>query len=239
MPIVASRADEIRRRIAELADPKSRPGAILRLKVLGPRVPPHVREDLARLPPEVRSALAEVLRDVDTADARAIVRRLGGFPPGTTGPETTDLRPSKAGTAPAPRDAEAEALNELRALPPPRSGEAASVSRKRGEAHLVLARTGSRLARKDLLACLGVLGAERGRLYCEAAALIGDAEFLPVLAGLAARSAGCGAGDAIGAIAAREGLTPRSKALRDLEPALRALAMEAIARGRAGARDSF
>lgn len=237
MPIVASRADEIRRRIAELADPRTRPGAILRLKVLGPRVPPHVQEDLARMAPEVRAAVGEILRDVDTADARAILRRLGGLPSGTAAPEAEARRPSKATTVAAPDDAETEALNQLRALPPPRSGEAASVSRRRGEAHLVLARTGSRLARKDLLACLGALGADRGRLYCEAAALIGDAEFLSVLAGLAARNAECGAGDAIGAIAARERLTARSKAVKDLEPALRAVAMEAITAGRAGARD--
>jgi hypothetical protein len=224
MPIVASRADEIRRRIAELGDPKTRARAILRLKALGPRVPPHVEHGLVRMAPEVRAAIAEVLRYVDTADARAILRRLV---PGAA--EEADDTTGTGGADTTPRDLEGEALNELRALPPPRTGEAASVSRKRGEAHLLLARAGSRLARKDLLTCLAALGADRGRLYCEAAALIGDAEFVPMLAGYAAQSAACGAGDAIGAIAARERLTARSKAIKELEPSLRAIAVRAIA----------
>jgi hypothetical protein len=38
-----------------------------------------------------------------------------------------------------------------------------------------------------------------------------------------------GAGDAIGAIAARERLTARSKAIKELEPGLRAIAVRAIA----------
>lgn len=225
MPIVASRAGEIRRRIAELADPRTRDGAILRLKALGPRVPPHVEEDLARLAPEVRAAIGEVLRDVDTADARAILRRLGRPSPIA---EAGRVASTSTGDT-SPLDEETEAANELRALPPPRAGEAASVSRKRGEAHLRLARAGSRLARKDLIACLTALGPDRGRPYCEAAALIGDAEFLPVLAGIAARPADVGASVAIAAIAAREKLSARSKAIKELRPALRAIALQAIA----------
>lgn len=223
MPIVASRADEIRRRIAELGDPKTRARAILRLKALGPRVPPHVEHGLVRMAPEVRAAIAEVLRYVDTADARAILRRLV---PGAS--EEADDTTGTGGADTTPRDLEGEALNELRALPPPRTGEAASISRKRGEAHLILARMGSRLARKDLLTCLAALGADRGRLYCEAAALIGDAAFLPVLAGRAAAQAD-GASDATVAIAVREKLTARSKAIKELEPGLRAIAVRAIA----------
>lgn len=233
MPIVASRADEIRRRIAELGDPKTRARAILRLKALGPRVPPHVEHELVRMAPEVRAAIAQVLRNVDTADARAILRRLV---PGASEEADDTIGTGGAGAAgTAPRDVEGEALNELRALPPPRTGEAASVSRKRGEAHLLLARAGSRLARKDLLACLMALGADRGRLYCEAAALIGDAGFLPALAGLAAARSDGGASEAIAAIAAREGLTARSKAIKELKPGLRAAVMEAITAGRAEA----
>lgn len=241
MPIVESRAALIRTLIADLDQPTRREAALVRLRTLGPRVPAHVEEQFARLTPGMRTGLLEVLRGVNTADARATVVRLervaGATPPSRKGDGSTARR--KAAQAPpepvGPNggDEEAEALAALRAQPPAQARESAAISRARGEAHLALARAGSRLARKDLLHCLETLGAERARLYCEAAALIGDSGFVPALAALADRNAACGAGEAISAVAARERLSARSKAIKELEPALRTAALNALAAGRA------
>lgn len=222
MPIVASRGNEIRRRLDELNDPKRRAGAALRLKSLGARVVPHVSEDLARLGPEARQALLEILADVDTADARALKKRLARREADTAPADTRPLgsRDQREGSE------DAKALEAFRNLPPPRPNERASVSRERGEAHLALARAGSRLARKDLLVGLTTLESGRTRLYCEAAGLIGDAEFLTPLARLA--------GDrpeaikAIFEIAAREKITARSKVLKELPEAVRVVVAKAL-----------
>ena len=76
MPIVASRGGEIRRLLEGLSDPKRRAGAALRLRSLGARVVPHVAEELGRLDADARRALLEVLGDVQTADAKALRKRL-------------------------------------------------------------------------------------------------------------------------------------------------------------------
>lgn len=226
MPIVASRGGEIRRLLEGLSDPKRRAGAVLRLRSLGARVVPHAAEELGRLDADARRALLEALREVQTADAKALRKRLMRIEtrPGKTGAAT-----SAAETEPVPgttRDAEAQALDALRALPPPRPSERASVSRERGEAHLGLARSGSRLARKDLLQSLDVLSPERARLYCEAAGLIGDTDFLAALARLARSRPE--ASEAIARIAAREKITLRSKVLRNIEEPLRLIVARSI-----------
>jgi len=199
----------------------------MRLRSLGARVVPHVAEELGRLDAEARAALLDALRDVQTADAKALRKRLvraetrpaqgPGVPPATAGESTGDRT----------EGAETHALDVLRALPPPRPSERASVSRERGEAHLALARSGSRLARKDLLLSLTTLGAERTRIYCEAAGLIGDTEFLAPLARIAPVRPEAAA--SISRIAARERITSRSRVLRNLEEPLRLIVARSIA----------
>lgn len=233
MPIVASRSAEIRRLLGELTNPRRRAGAVLRLRGLGSRVVPHAAEELARLDPEARRALAEALLEVDTDDARNLRRRLlradpgepparaAGSAPGGAGARTSGLvRKSEDGL-------EARALRDLRALPPPGAAERPGVSRERGEAHLALARLGSRLARKDLLLSLVTLDPRRTGLYCEAAGLIGDLAFLKPLAGLAGVRTEAAA--ALAQIARRERLTARSKAIRDLDESLRPVVARALA----------
>jgi hypothetical protein len=234
MPIVASRGSEIRRFLAELSDPKRRDGATLRLRSLGARVVPHVAEELGRLDAGARAALLEALRDVQTDDARALRKRLiqadPAPPPQGRGGQpkaASAAAPDGTGLEPTTPDAESRALDQLRALPPPRPDERAAVSRERGEAHLALARTGSRLARKDLLLSLNTLAPERGRLYGEAAGLIGDADFLAPLARLAAKRPE--ALRAIAQIAAREKITLRSKLLRSLDEPVRVIIARALA----------
>jgi hypothetical protein len=222
MPIVASRGNEIRRRLDELNDPKRREGAALRLKSLGARVVPRVSEDLAQLGPEARQALLEALNDVDTADARALKKRLARLEPGTTPAEAR----SRGSRDRREDSADAKALETFRNLPPLRPNERASVSRERGEAHLALARAGSRLARKDLLLSLTTLESGRTRLYCEAAGLIGDAEFLTPLARLAGDRPE--AAKAIFEIAAREKITGRSKVLKELPESVRVIVAKAL-----------
>ena len=230
MPILASRAGEIRRLLSELSDPKRRAGAVLRLRSVGARVVPHVEDELGRLDPAARRALLEALGDVPTADARALRKRLARLEPTDRAEGSASrafakpevVRPEAAGV-----DAERRALDDLRSLPPPRSNERASISRERGEAHLALARTGSRLARKDLLLSLTTLAPERARLYCEAASLIGDADFLTPLAGMATRVRE--AAGAIARIAAREKITARSKVLKTLDEPVRVIVARALA----------
>ncbi len=226
MPIVASRGGEIRRLLRELADPKRRAGAVLRLRSLGARVVPHVADELGRLDTDARRAVLEVLADVQTADAKTLRKRLIRS---EAAESARPAPPGEEGEAGSGRSTgpESHALEALRALPPPRRDERATVSRERGEAHLALARIGSRLARKDLLLCLETLGAERARLYCEAAGLIGDRDFLPSLARVAqVRSE---AASAIALVASRERLTLRSKVLRDLEEPLRLIVARSMA----------
>jgi HEAT repeat protein len=74
---------------------------------------------------------------------------------------------------------------------------------------------------------LNTLGPERTRLYCEAAGLIGDGEFLAPLARWAAKRPE--AVRAIAQIGVRERITPRSKALRNLEEPLRVIVARALA----------
>lgn len=227
MPIVASKGSEIRRLLQELSDPKRRPGAVMRLRALGARVVPHVADELGRLDAAARRALVEALEDVNTAEGRALKDRLARL-------ETTEGLDSGASArprlpagnverlppaAPETPGAEARAMHILQTLPPPRPNESAAVSRERGEAHLALARLGSRLARKDLLLGLRTLGAARTRLYCEAAGLIGDVEFLTPLARLAETQRE--AARAVFDIAAREKVTARSRVLLKLDPSLR------------------
>lgn len=212
MPIVASRGREIQTLLDELADPKRRTGAVMRLRSLGSRVVTHVADGWGRLDPGARGALLEALRDVDTADARALKKRLGPTEPG-----------AREGSA---RGAEAMALDAFRTLPPPRPNERASISRERGEAHLALARTGSRLARKDLLLSLSTLEPARTRVYCEAAGLIGDAAFIAPLARIAPVREE--AAKALAEIAVREKISVRSKVLRDLDAALRVIVAKAL-----------
>lgn len=218
MPIVASRGREIRKLLGDLSEPGRRAGALIRLRNLGSRVVPHAGDDLARLDAEARRDLLEILRDVQTADAKALKKRLVRVDP--------DATTSPRREAPADADPEARSLEDIRALPPPRQNERASVSRERGEAHLALARAGSRLARKDLLLSLTTLAAERSRLYCEAAGLIGDAAFIAPLARLALVRPE--AAQALAAIAKRERITARSKILRDLDEPLRPILARAI-----------
>jgi hypothetical protein len=228
VPIVASRGGEIRRLIEALSDPKRRAGAVLRLRSLGARVVPHVAEELGRLDADARRALLEVLGEVRTADAMALRKRLARSE--AASPESPRPAPSGDESETGPADSageESSALDALRALPPPRRDERASVSRERGEAHLALARIGSRLARKDLLLSLDTLGPERARLYCEAAGLIGDGDFLASLARLA--QARPEAAKAIALIASRERVTLRSKVLRNLEEPLRLIVARSIA----------
>lgn len=224
MPIVASRGGEIRRLLLELSDPKRRAGAVMRLRSLGARVVPHVAEELGRLDAEARRALLDALREVETADAKALRKRLVRADAPSAAPGAGPEAPRESAGLAGP---EAQALQALRALPPPRRDERASVSRERGEAHLALARIGARLARKDLLLSLQILGGERARLYCEAAGLIGDAEFLAALAGLVGIRPE--AAKAIALIAAREKITPRSKALRSLAEPARLIVARSIA----------
>ena len=196
----------------------------MRLRSLGARVVPHVAEELGRLDSAARGALLDVLRDVETADAKALRRRLVRANAPTP---AQSARPESPADAVGSAGPESQALQALRALPPPRRDERASVSRERGEAHLALARIGARLARKDLLLCLDTLGAERARLYCEAAGLIGDGDFLPSLARVA--QVRPEAAKAIALIASRERLTLRSKVLRNLEEPLRLIVARSIA----------
>lgn len=234
MPIVASRGGEIRRLLLELSDPKRRAGAVMRLRSLGARVVPHVTDELGRLDVHARRALLEVLRDVETADARSLRKRLIRAEPES--PEGTEAGPEPSPASSEPESApgsrgsggpESRALEALRSLPPPRRDERASVSRERGEAHLALARTGSRLARKDLLVSLGALAPERSRLYCEAAGLMGDGDFLAPLARMAAKQPE--ALRAIARIAEREKITLRSKILKTLDEPLRVMVARALA----------
>lgn len=76
MPIVASRGTEIRKLLGDLSDPRQRAGAILRLRTIGSRVVPHVADELGRLDAVARSSLLEALDDVNTAEGRALKRRL-------------------------------------------------------------------------------------------------------------------------------------------------------------------
>ncbi|MEO8501236.1 MAG: hypothetical protein ABI565_10000, partial [Vicinamibacteria bacterium] len=189
----------------------------------GARVVPHAADELGRLDPPARRALLEALRDVETADARALKKRLMRLDTPATKPDRGGVG-ANLGTSPEP---ESRALDELRALPPPRPNERAAVSRERGEAHLALARRGSRLARKDLLLSLNTLAPERARLYCEAAGLIGDGDFLTPLARAAAKVKE--ATRAIAQIATREKITPRSKVLRTLDEPVRVVVARALA----------
>jgi len=201
----------------------------LRLRALGSRVVPHAADELPRLDAGGRRALLDVLSEIQTGEAKALMKRLLRAEP---------ARPSAASeVGPGPSDVgvvddvgddgtEAKALETLRALPPPHGNERAAISRERGEAHLALARTGSRLARKDLLASLTTLEARRTRLYCEAAGLIGDAAFLAPLARIAPVREE--ATKALAAIAIREKITARSKVLRNLDESLRPLVARAI-----------
>jgi hypothetical protein len=218
LPIVASRAGDIRRLLKDLNDSKRRAGAVIRLRSLGARVTPHVADEIDGLDAAARDGLLEALQEVQTADAKALKKRLVG----DAGPDAGRNAGSRTSA-----DPESRALDALRTLPPPRHDEPASVSRERGEAHLVLARTGSRLARKELLQSMGTLGPERARLYCEAAGLIGDGDFLAPLARLAAKQPEALA--AISLIAAREKITPRSKILRTLDEAERVIVAKSIA----------
>lgn len=213
MPIVASRSAEIQRLLNDLGNPRRRDAAVLRLRSLGARVVPHALAELGRLDAEARRALVEVLADVATAEARSLRNRLGGA-------EAELSKPSIS------QDAEAMALEGFRRLPPPRRGESAAVSRNRGEAHLVLARLGSRLARKDLISGLATLEPNRARLYCEAAGLIGDAAFLEPLARTAQSVPE--ALSAIAAIVRREKITLRSRILRHLDESVRATIARAV-----------
>lgn len=226
MPIVASRSREIRRLISELRDPRRRSGALVRLRSLGARVVPHASEEFGRLDAETRRSLSEALEDVQTQDGLALKKRLLRAAP-TAGPKAL-AKPE--GVVPKLgeelRGAEGQALSALRALPPPRPSERASVSRERGEAHLALARLGSRLARKDLLASLQILSADRARLYCEAAGLIGDGDFLAPLARLADLQPE--ASGAIFQIASREKIHRRSKIFKTLEEPVRLIVARAI-----------
>ncbi|MEO8360499.1 MAG: hypothetical protein ABI672_10760 [Vicinamibacteria bacterium] len=225
MPIVASRGNEIRRLLGELSDPKRRAGAVLRLRALGARVVPHVSEDLGRLDARARSALLEALSDLDTNDAKALRTRLIRLEavPGKT---RSELNQPRTGRVDATEGVESSALGTLRGLPIPTAGERPSVTRERGEAHLTLARAGSRLARKDLLLSLETLPPGRTRLYCEAAGLIGDASFLEALARIGStREEGIAA---IASVATRERINARSKSVRDLDPALRTVVARAL-----------
>jgi len=233
LPIVASRGGDIRRLLRELGDPKRRAGAVIRLRSLGARVVPHVSDELAGLDADARHALLDALREVQTADAKALRKRLtrsdaatGDRTPKAPGAtrSTIAFEEDKEATGPG---AEAQALEVLRALPPPRPNERASISRDRGEVHLALARIGSRLARKDLILSIDTLGADRARLYCEAAGLIGDLDFLAPLARLAQTRPEAAA--AISAIAKRERVTPRSRVLRGMEEPLRLIVARSIA----------
>ena len=230
MPIVASRGGEIRRLLLELSDPKRRVGAVMRLRSLGARVVPHVTDELGRLDEGARRALLEVLHDVQTADAGSLRKRLIRAEPSSPQGAGPGPASSEPGTHPDSRGSggpESRALEALRTLPPPRRDERASVSRDRGEAHLTLARTRSRLARKDLLLSLDTLAPERARLYCEAAGLTGDGDFLAPLARMAARQPE--ALRAIARIAVREKITLRSKILKTLDEPLRVMVARALA----------
>jgi hypothetical protein len=218
LPIVASRGGDVRRLLRDLRDEKRRAGAIIRLRALGARVVPHVPDELEGLNVDARRALLDALQEVHTADAKTLRRRLVGAEPPATPERGAAVEP--AGST------EAGALDALRALPPPRPKERASISRERGEAHLVLARTGSRLARRELLLSLEILGADRARLYCEAAGLIGDAQFLAPLARIAHSQSEAVA--AISRIARRERITSRSSILRALEEPLRLVVARSI-----------
>ncbi len=222
MPIVASRGNEIRRLLSELVDPRRRAGAALRLKSMGARVVPHVAAELGGLDAASRKALGEALAEVNTADARSLLQRLARL-------EAETAQDAARPKEPRGHDASGEdsrALEILRALPAPRPNERASVSRERGEAHLVLARAGSRLARKDLLLSLSTLDKARARLYCEASGLIGDEEFLIPLARLAAGLPE--AERAIFDIARREKITARSKVLKSLPEPVRVAVAKAL-----------
>jgi hypothetical protein len=178
-------------------------------------VVPHVEPEIRHLDVEARHALLDALADLTTDDASALRRRL------------LRMTPAPAKQTNAEESPEGVALRELRRLPPPRSDESALLSRERGEAHLALARAGSKLARTDLLHCLISIGAARSRLYCEAAGWIGDAAFVAPLARLAASQPA--AAQAIGAIASREKITVRSKVIKDLDESLRPTVAKALA----------
>jgi hypothetical protein len=227
LPIVASRGGEIRRLLSDLSDPKRRTGAVLRLRSLGARVVPHVTDELGRLDADARRALLDALQDVQTDDARALRKRLLRVDAPPPADAAASSIASARRSAAEPAGPESLALQTLRTLPPPRRDERAAVSRERGEAHLALARAGSRLARKELLLSLTTLGADRARLCCEAAGLIGDADFLAPLARLATQRPE--AAKAIAAIAAREKITTRSKVLRTLDEPLRVIVARALA----------
>jgi hypothetical protein len=217
VPIVTSRGAEIRRLLGDLTDPKRRAGAALRLRALGSRVVPHAADASGQLDPDARRALVRALGDVQTDDGKALRKRL-------LRAETATNKAEKRGAM--DEGQEARALRDLRTLPPPRGDERPTVSRERGEAHLTLARTGSRLARKDLLLSLGTLEPRRTGLYCEAAGLIGDTVFLAPLARIA--SVRSEAAKAIATIAIRERITGRSKILLELDENLRLVVARAL-----------
>lgn len=223
MPIVASRGNEIRRLLGELSDPKRRAGAMLRLRALGTRVVPHAADELGRLNADARAALLDALGDLDTIDAKTLRTRLVRVESLSSKAASSAARGS---TVIADLGIESKALETLRRLPMPSASERTSITRERGEAHLSLARAGSRLARKDLLRSLEALPPGRTGLYCEAAGLIGDASFLEALARVGAtREEGIAA---ISSVTAREKITARSKAVRELDPALRNVVARAL-----------
>lgn len=222
MPIVPSRNAEIRRLIASLDDPRAKGAALARLRVLGRRVVAHVSDDLSRLSPEVIDALVPLLREAGTAESREALARI------EKGRRTAGPAPDRAMADDEEETASDEAtlLARLRALPPPRRSEPPSVSRDRAEIHLLLARSGLRLARAELLTCLETLNPERAALYAEAAGLIGDAAFVPALARLLGAAAS--AKSALSALAAREKISTRSRAIRTLPEPLRSRAVAAL-----------
>ena len=204
----------------------------MRLRSLGSRVVPHAAARWVRLDLDARRALLEALRDVDTADAKGLKKLLGRTEPGPEKDSANSASPRRQPpseskeVAPPGAGAEAMALDTFRTLPPPRPNERASISRERGEAHLALARTGSRLARKDLLLSLNTLDPARTRVYCEAAGLIGDVAFIAPLARIAPVREE--AAKALAQIAVREKITARSKILRDLDAPLRVIVAKAL-----------
>ena len=229
MPIIASRSGEIRQLLSALSDPKRRAGAAIRLEAIGSRVVPYVAEELGRLTLSARRVLLEALRDVHTAEAETLRKRLirsqaepAADPKAAVGRRSPRGRLFVDGTD----DPETKALADLRALPPPRRDERAAVSRARGEAHLALARTGSRLARRDLLTSFKTLSPGRTPIYCEAAGLIGDEAFLAPLARIALIRPE--AGKALESIAKREKISKRSNAFRNLEKPLRLIVAKSI-----------
>lgn len=221
MPIVPARRKEIDTLIQALAMPASREAALARLRVIGVRVVPHLAEDFARLPRAALVAALPLLRSFDSKDARALALRIERLQV----EETPAPQIQKAPT-PLPRD-EASALQILRGLKPPRRSEPLALSRERALLHTELAQAGSRLARGELLRCLEVLNPDRAQLYLGAALLLGDSAFLELVARVAKESDEARA--AIRAIAERERLTPRSRAVKALPDPTRSWVIAALA----------